>query len=1275
LEFLQASSLTNNTDVNSAITFNAPRVYTPGGNDRVNSLQDEDSLTGLGNSASLTAVLGEPNDAAGAIITPAMSNIKTVNVTFAASNTAMTLNMQDSVGTETVNVSRISGGQIATVDDLLATTTALSVSNTNAQGVAHLLYQDSQLDGTQSVTVTVDDADMSRLTVGSTAATPTEGIETLTIVASGALSTITELDNLADNVAATNQNINIEAAVDLTITGFADDGEISAITVSGAGAVTLGETGSRTTATQESSVNASALTGSLTVDYQNLDGDLDSSVTGGSGADTIENRDAVTTTWAGDILADVAGGAGNDTIHVDGDLSQPTERDGDDGDVSVDGGTGDDTIVVAGDVSENAAVTGGDGADTINIGGTINAMAGTAADGDVQGTVDAGTGDDTINITHYEVGANAYEDSGAAGITAVAGGLAGGEGDDVLNYDSNETATTVATSSAANAARISGIETINLNSKQSYLAGAGQGVAALLAAGKTVTANDADATTADFTFDLGEATDAVNINMNNQAVVTSATSTGSVTTYLPGDDASYTLTNVSSAHVLTVSADETVVAQGRTAVLSATAYAAAVLADTAADATLNLTLAATTGQTQAANTARTDAITVNLNGTGDFAINDNGTGVTTNNDIDSLTIAVNGTSPRTIALGANDFETALTVTGTQSGALAITQVEAATINTSAISANVTITLADSENKNITLGSGADHVDATSDTVTRDDVIAFGDGNDSLTVDTTLASANDITNSNDEYFENMTSLEILNLTGGADVVLDDDAQAAGIATVNVDTGSSTISVQSDYSNALTLTMGTSDTIALDNDANVNVDLTVDEQLAGTDTTITLTDAGTGVVNITAKVDDIASNVVAANTGNDIIIAVTAGSVDRITLQDSTALTVANTSPTGAITVTAAAAWAGAGETIIFDLTDINDDDNDANGDGDTTDAGDINDTQTVTFTAAAVTAGDYAVDYRGSGLVDTFTGSAQADTVSLGAGADTYNSSAGADTITGGAGADDYVYATIAHSSGGTVDTITDWATGSDEITFTITGSANKEIDFSNFANNRASLADSLSTLDGNVGDFFFATNGSLAVDVNGDGNISDGIDFVIDISSGTVAAGDVNFDITTTTTSDRVAGGAGNDIIRLTAANNADTMIVDLTDVTSASAGDTIFGFITTDDDVALINTAGVADGADAGALVNVAGLAGLTIDDVIADTAANLGANAVTVGDQSAVFTNGGYAFETDTGKLYYDADGDFSAGVVLVGTLFSTNDTTTAATMVAGDFNFGIA
>ena len=903
-------------------------------------------------------------------------------------------------------------------------------------------------------------------------------------------------------------------------------------------------------------------------------------------------------------------------------------------------------------------------------------MAGKAADGDAQGSVDAGAGDDTINITHYEVGANAYENSGAAGITGVAGGIEGGDGDDVLNYHSNETATTVATSSAANAARISGVETINLVSKQSYVAA---GTTALGNAGKTVTTNDLDATTADFTFDLGES-GATTINMSNEAVVTSATSAASVTTYLAGDDATYNLTNVSSDHALTLSAEETVVAQGRGAVLSAAAYAAAVAADAAADATLNLTLAATAKQTTAANAARNDALTVTLNGTGDFAINDGGTGATTSNDIDSLTLVVNGTAARTVALGADDFTTALTLSGDQSGALAVTSVEATTVNASAVTANTTITLAalaKDDDKVITMGTGNDSVVGSAVTIDRDDTIDFGDGTDSLTV-AALASADDLTNSNDEYFENMKSLETLNLTAGADVVLDDDAQAAGISTVNVDSGSSTISVQSDYSKALTISVGTSDTVILDNDANVNIDLTVDEQLAGTDTTITLTDAGTGVVNITAKVDDIASNVVAADTGNDVIIAATAGSVDRITLQDSKALTNASTSPTGAITVTAAAAWAGAGETIIFDLTDIDDDDLDKNADGDKADATDINDTQTVTFTAAAVAAGDYKVDYRGSGLVDTFTGSAQADTITLGAGADVYNATAGADTITGGAGADTFKYVTVAHSSGGTVDSITDFTTASDKLDVTLTTANGVNVDLSGFASNRTTLADSLSTLNLTAGDHFYATNGTVAFDIDGDGNISSGVDLVVDVT-GTVVSSDIvlrvtggtggitikgsaNADFLTSVGVDSITAGAGADTITLPGAGSVQTVV--LTGSASTTVSDSVVNFAHAEDivniDLSDIEALGVdlvdLDGVSLGAqTLAVAGavtdLASGNADDII-QVAANYSTvalleAAIETGGASALIADGAIA-ASDAMLITWDDGTDSYLGVL---------------------------
>jgi len=157
---------------------------------------------------------------------------------------------------------------------------------------------------------------------------------------------------------------------------------------------------------------------------------------------------------------------------------------------------------------------------------------------------------------------------------------------------------------------------------------------------------------------------------------------------------------------------------------------------------------------------------------------------------------------------------------------------------------------------------------------------------------------------------------------------------------------------------------------------------------------------------------------------------------------------------------------------------------------------------------------------------------------------------------------------------------------------------------------------------------------------------------------------------------DVLTGGDGADLISL---GNADTNadLVSIVGVAAAANSSTVYEFETGTDNIALTNTAGGTAGASAGSLVTVAAIAGLTIDDIVADSAANLGGAATSVGDQSAIFTSGGYAYETDTGQLYYDADGDFTAGAVVVATLYSTQigGADTAVVATTADFEFGIA
>ena len=102
--------------------------------------------------------------------------------------------------------------------------------------------------------------------------------------------------------------------------------------------------------------------------------------------------------------------------------------------------------------------------------------------------------------------------------------------------------------------------------------------------------------------------------------------------------------------------------------------------------------------------------------------------------------------------------------------------------------------------------------------------------------------------------------------------------------------------------------------------------------------------------------------------------------------------------------------------------------------------------------------------------------------------------------------------------------------------------------------------------------------------------------------------------------------------------------------------------------------TSGAADAA-ATAVIDVAGIAGVGKTKIIADSTANLGADCVALGNLSATLNEGGYAFDTTTGKLYYDADGDFSAGVVCVGTFYSTalgGANTALGVVAAADFLF---
>jgi len=151
-------------------------------------------------------------------------------------------------------------------------------------------------------------------------------------------------------------------------------------------------------------------------------------------------------------------------------------------------------------------------------------------------------------------------------------------------------------------------------------------------------------------------------------------------------------------------------------------------------------------------------------------------------------------------------------------------------------------------------------------------------------------------------------------------------------------------------------------------------------------------------------------------------------------------------------------------------------------------------------------------------------------------------------------------------------------------------------------------------------------------------------------------------DITGGDGADTIIGGAGHDTIHLADSDNAiDTVVID--SASNANA-DTISGFAS-GEDVLDISISGLGlNGADysagAATAITAAGAAALGAASwsnyIVVDTAANIAA-LVTTGASGAVL-----AFATDTGNISRDADGNFSAGAVIIGTATGAS--------VAGDF-----
>ncbi len=320
--------LTNQTDIATANQFTSGLVFTPGGNDRINALQDEDILTGAGTNPTLTATLGNANDNGATIITPTLDGIQTLNASFTGSGggAVTALDMQDSNGLVAVNIDRVSQAvntaEIGNIED--STVNELSVSNTNANdaGVVEFSYSAGTLAGENTASLAIDNVQVGALNIGQNTSgiaargVGTQGYEEIALNSTGAPNTIGTFNIPMDT--GTAGVLTITGDTDLTLGATANAVNIANNALVEVENLHVAGTGVQLAGSRIATIDASALEGNFTIVLDNIldvgkagtsGVNQDVTVTGGMGDDTFVLYDIV---QADDAIDGGAGG--NDTL-------------------------------------------------------------------------------------------------------------------------------------------------------------------------------------------------------------------------------------------------------------------------------------------------------------------------------------------------------------------------------------------------------------------------------------------------------------------------------------------------------------------------------------------------------------------------------------------------------------------------------------------------------------------------------------------------------------------------------------------------------------------------------------------------------------------------------------------------------------------------------------------------------------------------------------------------------------------------------------------------
>jgi hypothetical protein len=321
----------------------------------------------------------------------------------------------------------------------------------------------------------------------------------------------------------------------------------------------------------------------------------------------------------------------------------------------------------------------------------------------------------------------------------------------------------------------------------------------------------------------------------------------------------------------------------------------------------------------------------------------------------------------------------------------------------------------------------------------------------------------------------------------------------------------------------------------------------------------------------------------------------------------------------------------------------------------------------TNTTAQGNAGTLIVDATLSKAV-TVTGTSGVDSITGGSGADVITAGVGVDTLDGGAGNDtfNYVLTTDLFASNAIVDSVVGGdgvdtiqigaATGGFTIANSVVWSRASDVEVIKSVTDSGAVSVTLGASAAVAG----ITKVDLSLGTSATGNVIDVSAYTASTDTTLVGSSTGNTDITGGDGIDKIIaaagggsinGGLGLDIITLGAGIDNVQM-----KQTSDADADTVVGFTTADFLLLGASGATVATAVTAAQAYRSANL--------VLDTAANLGDLGSKIVAVNAAIK---YAIASDTGAIYYDADGNWSTGSVKIGSIGAGTGITHADVLVS--------